>query len=82
MKLTVYLSRYGGDIKTLADTSRIPVSDVINYINACHVLRYLEINTGPGETDSKVRKYGTYTGNQTDPDKVSLFKKIRDRLGI
>ena len=74
VRLTVFLSKRGGDINALARLSGIPVDRVVDFVNACHALHYLEIqkeSITPPPPQSTISK-----------SKMNLFGRIRARLGI
>jgi len=70
----VFLSKRGGDINALARLSGIPVERVIDFVNACHALHYLEIQ--------KEAVASPPPQNSANKSKLSLFGRIRARLGI
>lgn len=74
VRLTVFLSKRGGDINALARLSGIPVERVIDFVNACHALHYLEIQ--------KEAVASPPPQNSANKSKLSLFGRIRARLGI
>lgn len=74
VRLTVFLSKRGGDINALARLSGIPVERVIDFVNACHALHYLEAQTEPVTSPPPQTK--------ANKSKLGLFSRIRARLGI
>lgn len=75
VKLTVFLSKRGGDIPTLMQLSGLSGDKIIDFVNACHALHYLDVQRGlAAVAPTAVRN--------TDSGKLGLFAKIRARLGI
>lgn len=74
VRLTVFLSKRGGDINGLSRLSGIPVDRVIDFVNACHALQYLEIQTEPVAPPTQKQP--------VNKSKLGLFSRIRARLGI
>ncbi|MCB1824817.1 MAG: hypothetical protein KDJ54_09695 [Candidatus Competibacteraceae bacterium] len=72
LKLTALLRR-GGNIGYFADHLKAPVEDVIDFINACRTLGYLEYQGKPTSVPGK---------KPSNTGKRSLFSRIRSRLGI
>ncbi len=75
LKLTALLRR-GGTISYFADFFKAPVEDVVDFINACWVLNYLEHQR---KLDVLAEASEQKPSNAS---KRSLFSKIRSRLGI
>jgi len=75
LKLTALLRR-GGTIDYFANFLKVPPGDVIEFINACHTLNYLE-HQEKTALPSKVTEQKPSTTS-----KRSLFSRIRSRLGI
>ena len=78
LKLATLLRR-GGTVDYFADFLKAPVGDVIDYINACHTLNYLE-RQEKSILPAKVFEQKPSDTNTTV--KRSLFSRIRSRLGI
>lgn len=76
MKLTA-LVRRGGTINQFIDLLKAPAEDIIGFINACHVLNYLEHREEPA-----MLKKMLDSNKQSNASKQSLFSRIRSRLGI
>lgn len=74
VRLTVFLSKRGGSIDGLSRVSGIPADRVIDFVNACHALQYLEIQTEPVAPPAEKQP--------VNKSKLSLFGRIRARLGI
>ncbi len=72
LKLTALLRR-GGNISYFADHLKVPIEDVIDFINACRTLSYLEQQGKPASVPEK---------EPSSTGKRSLFSRIRSRLGI
>ena len=72
LKLTALLRR-GGNISYFADHLKVPIEDVIDFINACYTLSYLEQQGKPASVPEK---------EPSNTGKRSLFSRIRSRLGI
>ncbi|MBK8183987.1 MAG: hypothetical protein IPK63_14385 [Candidatus Competibacteraceae bacterium] len=75
LKLTALL-RHGGTIDHFADIIKVPTGDIINFINACYALNYLDHQTKPA-VQNKVP-----LPEQINANKRSLLSRIRSRLGI
>lgn len=75
LKLTALLRR-GGTIDYFANFLKVPANDVIDYINACRTLNYLENQ----EKSVPLKKMLEHAPSNTS--KRSLFSRIRSRLGI
>ena len=71
-QVVTLLSRQSQDINTLTRLGRMPRAEIIEFINRCYELGYLEINSGANATAS-----APPTANRR-----SLFQKIRNRLGL
>ena len=72
LKLTALLRR-GGNIGYFADHLKVPVEDVVDFINACRTLGYLESQEKPTPAPGQ---------KPSNTGKRSLFSRIRSRLGI
>lgn len=76
LKLTALLRR-GGTIDYFADFTKESAGDVIDFLNACRVLNYLEIQAQQSAPPAQAPEpQKQHTG------KLSLFSRIRSRLGI
>lgn len=75
LKLTALL-RHGGTIDHFADIIKVPAGDIINFINACHALNFLDHQTKP------VVQNKAPAPEKTNASKRSLLSRIRSRLGI
>lgn len=76
LKLTALLRR-GGYIDYFADFTQEPVSDIIDFLNACRALNYLETLTQQAAAPVKAPE-----PQKQNTVKLSLFGRIRSRLGI
>lgn len=76
LKLTALLRR-GGYIDYFADFTKEPVGDIIDFLNACRALNYLETLTQ--QVAAPVKAHEPQKHNTV---KLSLFSRIRSRLGI
>lgn len=70
------LLRRGGNIEYFANFLKVSPGDVIDYINACHVLNYLE------RQEKAVLPSTAPQQQSSNTSKRSLFSRIRSRLGI
>ncbi|MDS4030552.1 MAG: hypothetical protein RKO66_10820 [Candidatus Contendobacter sp.] len=76
LKLTVLLRR-GGTIDSFARATGETQENIIDFINACRALHYLEMQANPlGTTQQAVEQ------NRLNSEKRSLLSRIRTRLGI
>lgn len=75
MKLAALL-RSGGTIDHLAHFTKAPVENIIDFINACQVLHYLENQQKSMPSVSPVEQ------KKPSEEKRGLFARIRSRLGI
>lgn len=75
MKLAALL-RSGGSIDHLSHFTKAPVEGIIDFINACHVLHYLEYQQKPTPSAAPVVQ------KKSGEEKRGLFARIRSRLGI
>lgn len=75
MKLAALL-RSGGTIDHFSHFTKAPIESIIDFINACQVLHYLEYqqNSTPSAAPVEQKKSGD--------EKRGLFARIRSRLGI
>ena len=76
LKLTALLRR-GGTIDYFADFLNTGPRDIIDFINACYVLNYLDFQ----EKSTAVPKVAVEP-KSPDANKRGLFSRIRSRLGI
>lgn len=76
VKLSVFLSKRGGDIPTLTKLSGLDGDKIIDFVNACHALHYLDVHHGAVTAMPIPPVQPTHVG------KLGLFAKIRARLGI
>ena len=76
LKLTALLRR-GGAIDYFVDFTKGSAGDVIDFLNACRALNCLELQTQQAATPVK-----TPEPQKPNTGKLSLFSRIRSRLGI
>lgn len=81
MKIASVL-RQGGVISSIAGMTHLPIEEIINFINVCYILNYLEpVGVGLAASNSFMLGKGEKDSEATR-QKRSLLSRIRSRLGL
>lgn len=75
--------RQGGAIFSIANMTQVPTEEVINFINVCYFLSYLEpVAGGPTSARSASTPEKSERDLEVAQQKRGLFSRIRSRLGL
>lgn len=75
--------RQGGAIFSIANMTQVPTEEVINFINVCYFLNYLEpVAGGPASAHNALAPEKSEKHLEVAQQKRGLFSRIRSRLGL